>query len=93
MKKLKRLWCRIFGHDRDINPIVDAERRKTYNPCLRCGAELQYDFQKNIPLEWIGYCHAENKCPLCFGWKSKAWKMCGGTGCVLNPQRTGNDQN
>jgi len=93
MKKLKELLCKFFGHDQASTPVVDTERRKSYNPCLRCGAELQYDFQKTIPPEWIGYCHGENKCPLCWAWKTKTAKMCGGSVCVLNPQRVPNDQN
>lgn len=93
MKKLKELLCRIFGHNEAITPVVDTERRKSYHPCRRCGAELQYDFEKTIPPEWIGYASGENECPLCFGWKTKGVKMCGGSFCVLNPQRTVNDRN
>lgn len=81
---LKKLLCSWLGHEIG-DPVIDCERRKSFNPCLRCGAECQYDFQKKIPLDWIGYQSGENQCPVCFGWKSKSWSMCGQRLCVLNP--------
>ena len=86
MNRLKAFFhlCWVLGHDHE--PIVDTEARRAFNRCTRCGHEHQYDFQASLPLEWIGFASGDNKCPLCMGWKPKAWKFCSSGYCELNPK-------
>lgn len=76
--------CKWLGHKLG-EQVVDTERRKAYNPCLRCGAECQFDFQSGLSPLWCGFSSGENKCPLCMGWKPRALKFCANTYCELNP--------
>lgn len=74
-------WC--FGHDHQ--QVVDCEERRAFQKCSRCGNEFQYDFQAWLPPEWIGFCDPDHTCPLCFGWKPKAYDRCANEICSINP--------
>lgn len=82
----KKWLCKWLGHKLG-DQVVDTERRKCYNPCLRCGHETQFDFQASLDPRWIGFASSANgnRCPLCFGWKPRASQFCTGTFCELNP--------
>lgn len=74
-------WC--FGHD-DF-PIVDSDARRSFHRCRRCGREAQYDFEAEIPSNWIGFIDDVHRCPLCLGWKPKDIDRCANEICDLNP--------
>jgi hypothetical protein len=46
---------------------------------------MQYDFERGMSPEWIGFCDEAHKCPLCMGWKPRGWERCGVEVCKLNP--------
>lgn len=75
--------CWLFGHDHKT--IVDCDARRSFNCCIRCGHEFQYDFQVFLPPDWIGFCDDEHRCPLCSGWKPRGYDRCGHEICIVNP--------
>jgi len=75
--------CWLRGHG--YSQIVDCDQRRVYEKCVVCGHEMQYDFERGMSPEWIGFCDEAHKCPLCMGWKPRGWERCGVEVCKLNP--------
>jgi len=75
--------CWLRGHR--YSQIVDCDQRRVYEKCVVCGHEMQYDFERGMSPEWIGFCDEAHKCPLCMGWKPRGWERCGVEVCRLNP--------
>lgn len=85
--RITRPVCKRFGCDTRM--VVDCEERRVYNLCNVCGEESQYDFQAALTgKSWVGFEQGENRCKLCFGWKRKAYRLCGGEYCLLNPEHS-----
>lgn len=76
-------FCWLRGHDHQ--PTVDCDAHRAFNRCTRCGHEHQYDFQRALGPNWIGFCDPSHRCPLCFGWKPREWDRCANEICSLNP--------
>lgn len=85
MNRWKALFhlCWLLGHHHQL--ILDFDARKSFNRCSKCGDEFQYDFQRALTPDWIGWCDRLHSCPLCMGWKPKDWDRCGNEICKLNP--------
>lgn len=75
--------CWLFGHGEEH--VVDCDARRSFNRCIRCGREWQYEFQENISPDWIGFIDEIHRCPLCLGWKPRSWDRCQNEICELNP--------
>lgn len=75
--------CWLSGHDHQ--PVVDCDKRRSYQCCTKCGHEFQYDFQRTLSPEWIGFCDKDHSCALCMGWKPRDWDRCANEICALNP--------
>lgn len=75
--------CWLFGHHHE--QVIDCDARRASQRCVKCGHEFQYDFQKQLTPEWIGFCSDGHRCPLCMGWKPRDWDRCGNELCTLNP--------
>lgn len=83
MSRWKAFVCWLGGHNERL--IIDYDARRSFNRCTECGYEFQYDFQKALGPDWIGFCADGHRCPLCFGWKPKDWDRCANEICTLNP--------
>lgn len=79
---------RPLPHVCNDRTVVDCENLSIYLLCDTCGKKTQLDFHYALEgnKNWIGFQSGENKCPLCMGWKKKAWSRCAIEVCELNPE-------
>lgn len=74
-------WLRTHDHQ----TIVDCDARRAFQCCTNCGHSFQYDFQAELPKNFIGFIDKAHSCGLCGGWRPRDWDRCANEICTLNP--------